>query len=123
MGKVIRLTEGQLKKVIEKIINKKIINEKRDYPISREVSDYPSMKKYGSGTKWAPAGRTGEKYFNYYYENFGPFTIYISPDDKIKIGCIGGECYDQDDYKISREEAARRLGVDSLEQITKEGIK
>ena len=42
----------------------------------------------------------------------------MSADDSIKVACLqNGDCYDQTDRMVSREEAAQMLGVESLDVI------
>jgi hypothetical protein len=89
-------------------------------PIRRDIGSHEDMTKYGRNTKWAPAGKhyDSERYYNLYTEKFGPFTVYINDDDSIKIACLeDGDCFDQTDRKVSREEAAQMLGVESLDMI------
>ena len=109
MGKIVKLTETDLRNLVNRIIKE----EKRTNPIRRDVSDFSKFKNYSRNTKWG----IKEPSFNSYVESYGPFTLYINPDDSIKIACIGGDCYDQTDRKISRERAAELLGVNTLEDI------
>ena len=79
-----------------------------------QYSDMSS--KYGQSTQWPVS--SDESLYNAYVENYGPFTIYMSADDSVKIACLEGKgCFDQTDRAISQEEAAERLGVESLDQI------
>ena len=93
----------------------------KEAPIRRDIGSHKDMKKYGYNTKWGVSGRdtdNSEYYYNLFTEKYGPFTVYINDDDKIKIACMEhGDCYDQTDRMVSREEAAQMLGVDSLDDI------
>lgn len=88
-------------------------------PIRRDIGSHEDMVKYGNNTKWWPASRNrgAKESYDGYVEKFGPFTVYISDDESIKVGCIGEDCYDQTDRMVSKEEAAQMLGVDSLDII------
>ena len=92
----------------------------KETPIRRDIGSHEDMKTYGKNTKWAPASERGdsEYFYNMAIEKFGPVTVFISDDDKIKIACLeNGYCYDQTDRMVSREEAAQMLGVESLDVI------
>lgn len=96
------------------------VKQLKEAPVRRDIGSHEDMKTYGKNTKWAPASEHGdsEHFYNMYTEKFGPFTIFISDDDKIKIACMeNGDCYDQTDRMVSREEAAQMLGVESLDVI------
>jgi hypothetical protein len=113
--KVLRYTEEQFVTLLENIVKKvkkqeSIIGEsKRDYPIRRTVTDTASMRKYGQNTKW-PRNEFAIK-------NYGPITVFIGPGDEVKVACIGEDCFDQNDQRITKDEAAQMLGVDSLDMI------
>ena len=96
------------------------VKQLKETPIRRDIGSHEDMKTYGKNTKWAPASERddSEYFYNMYTEKFGPVTVFISDDDKIKIACMeNGYCWDQTDRMVSREEAAQMLGVESLDVI------
>jgi len=101
----------------------KTLNEARDYPIRRTVGpgEEKRYNKYRNNTRWPKGHRMSGGGYDIAIEEYGPLTIYISGDDSIKIACIDGRCYDQTDRLITREEAAQRLGVQSLDDIGEDG--
>lgn len=84
---------------------------------------HDEMVKYGKGTRWSPAQNNvmGRNMFNTYTENYGPFTIYVSADKSAKIAHINvkgrDQYFDQSDNVITKEEAAKILGVESLDDF------
>ena len=125
----IRVTKSQFERLIVEYNKKnvKTMNEARDYPVRRTTGpgEHEKFQKYGHGTKWWPASKKDPKsksIYDTYVEKYGPFTLYISGDDSIKIACQGDRCWDQRDYNVSREEAAQMLGVQSLDDIDEHGV-
>lgn len=94
------------------------VKQLKEGPIRRDIGSHKDMMKYGKNTKWNPASKNNEHHYDMYTEKYGPFTVYINDDDSIKIACMeNGDCYDQTDRMVSREDAAQMLGVDSLDVI------
>jgi hypothetical protein len=94
------------------LANKNLLGE----DVSRhEIGSHEEMIDHGKGTKWWPSSKRGESAYNMYSEKYGPFIVYKG--NGVKIACIGDDCYKDNDNKVTREEAALLLGVDSLEEI------
>ncbi len=98
------------------------VKQLKESPIKRDIGSHDEFIDAGRGTKWSPAmtdtNSGSEDFYNMYTEKFGPFTVFISDENKIKIACMeNGDCYDQTNRMMSREEAAQMLGVESLDVI------
>ena len=91
--------------------------EIKEESTGREIHTHDEMIKYGEGSRWCPAAKDLGHIFNNYYEHYGPFIIYKNEDESVKIACINNECYDDQDNRLSLEEAAELLGVETLEDI------
>lgn len=104
--KVVRYTEEEFITLLENIVKrvkKEELNETRGYSVKRIMNDPKSAKKYSHNTKWC---------FNRYpewIENYGPITVYITPNDE-KIVELNGRYWDSQDTEISKEEAENILG-------------
>jgi len=108
MKKVVRLTESDIERIVKRVIN--------EDPMRRDIGSHDDFRKYGRGTKWAPASKRGKEFYDMFVEKFGPFTVYINGDKKVV--CQGNRCYNDMDHALSgREEAAEYLGVNSLDDI------
>ena len=117
MKKIIRLTESDIERIVQRIIKEDEMDWIKDVPSiqqKHEIGSHEDFIKHGKGTKWVPASKRGKKYYDAYVEKFGPFTVYINGDKK--VACQGNTCYNDMDYALSgREEAAEYLGISSLD--------
>ena len=109
--KVLRYTEEQfvtlLENIVKKVKQQESINE--DYPRKRVTNDPRITRRFGK-----ESGSWDTPQTDYY----GNVTMYTG-DNGVKIACLeDGRCYEQNsNMKMSREEAAQMLGVDSLDMM------
>jgi hypothetical protein len=102
---------------------KKRLKENMGQPTKITPRSHNEMVKYGKGTRWAPAQKSdmGRDMYELYVNNGGNFEIYVSADESVRIAhaTVNGVdyYYDKLDNSISEEEAARLLGVDSLDEF------
>ena len=118
MKKIIRLTESDIERIVQRIIKEDEMDWIKDVPSiqqKHEIGSHEDFIKHGKGTKWAPAYESGKKYYDMYVEKFGPFTIYTNGDKK--VACQGNRCFNDRNTGLvgSREEAAEYLGISSLD--------
>jgi hypothetical protein len=113
MSKIIKkqditvLIESTLKKAGIKGIKKPLMNESiEEYRDENIVITRPTtheeMCKYGGGTKWCPAHKSGSRFFDSYKGSEGNFRIYVNrkTDERVAELIDSGKMYDQDDKQI-----------------------
>ena len=96
------------------------VKQLKEAAIRIDIGSHEDMKYYGKNTKWAPASEHGdsERFYNLYTEKYGPFTVFMNDDKSLKIACFDeGDCWNQMGTVMSREEAAQKLGYESLDDI------
>lgn len=118
MKKIIRLTESDIERIVQRIIKEDEMDWIKDVPSiqqKHEIGSHEDFIKHGKGTKWALASKSGKKFYDTYVKYHGPFTIYTNGERK--VACQGDRCYNDRDTNLvsSREEAAEYLGVSSLD--------
>jgi hypothetical protein len=122
--KVIRLTEQDVENLVKKILKEEISSsscEESDFNWTCDIlADGTPYKKYihnykdmvaccgNRKTNWAPASsRDGERFFNMYYEQYGPFEVYFDGDKNPTHTCTGNnynDCYEASDVMVKKED-------------------
>ena len=95
------------------------VKQLKEAPIRRDIGSFEDSVDAGKGTRWNVSHpKQGRRFYDLYTEKYGPFTVFTSDDNSVKIACLeNGDCWDQTDRMVSREKAAQMLGVDSLDDI------
>ena len=117
MKRIVRLTESDIERIVQRVIKEDELDWIRDVTSvhqKHEIGSHEDFVKHGKGTQWAPSYEGGKKYYDMYVEKFGPFTIYTNGDKKVV--CQGNRCFNDTSHTLNgREEAAEYLGVSSLD--------
>jgi len=102
-----RITQNTITSESKKESKKSLINESieeyrdKDLVITRPTT-HEEMCKYGGGTKWCPAHKSGSRFFDLYNGSQGNFRIYVNrkTDERVAELIDSGKMYDQDDKEI-----------------------
>jgi len=79
------------------------------------VNSHEEMMDMGKGTLWSLITKDEKAQYDQFVDKFGQIVIYKNGDKK--VACVGGNCYKDNDYDVSRVEAAQYLGIDSLDVL------
>jgi hypothetical protein len=91
-------------------------SEELDENVVRHVvNSHEEMMDMGKGTQWSLITKDEKAQYEQFVDMSGPIVIYKNGDKK--VACVGGNCYKDDDYDVSRVEAAQYLGIDSLDVL------